>query len=292
MKCPKCGGEIPAFDLRPNCKHCGVNIMYFTQQEGLIRDAKRTELEGAAARMIIARVKAEFIGSKLAVLRMVFSILAAAALLVPFITVKFNVPLFDGAISVGLIGLIQGFQNGLLMKTPQLLGSVLFAKPALAALIPAAFLAVVAVLDLVILGALIVGFLNLTKSARVMKITALIGVIVSLAAHAAVILMKVFTPDTATAQVSLFPGDAGGAAVCFIVFLILFFLNREILKRGIEPVYRENDIKRREILKQVRAGKVDLDSLSLPVLESEEEREERMKALEEALKAEEEGKEL
>jgi hypothetical protein len=42
----------------------------------------------------------------------------------------------------------------------------------------------------------------------------------------------------------------------------------------------------------VRAGEVDLDSLPLPVFESEEERAERIKALEEALKAEEEGKEI
>ena len=32
MKCPKCGGEIAFYDLRPNCKHCGVNIFYYTQE--------------------------------------------------------------------------------------------------------------------------------------------------------------------------------------------------------------------------------------------------------------------
>ena len=53
-----------------------------------------------------------------------------------------------------------------------------------------------------------------------------------------------------------------------------------------------HDVKRRELLRQYRAGKLDLDKLTLPVLESEEERAERLKALEEALKAEEEGKEL
>ena len=72
----------------------------------------------------------------------------------------------------------------------------------------------------------------------------------------------------------------------------MFFINRLMLKKGIEPEFRENDMKRRDLLKQVRAGKVDLDSLPLPVFESEEERAERLKALEEALKAEEEGKEL
>jgi len=65
-----------------------------------------------------------------------------------------------------------------------------------------------------------------------------------------------------------------------------------MLKRGIEPTYKENDVKRRELLHQYRAGQLDLDSLTLPVMESEEERAERLKALEEALKAEEEGKEL
>ena len=65
-----------------------------------------------------------------------------------------------------------------------------------------------------------------------------------------------------------------------------------LAKNGIEPTYSENDIKRKELLKKVRAGEVDLDSLPLPIFESEEEHEERMKALEEALKAEEEGKEL
>ena len=49
MHCPKCNGEIPFYDIRPNCKHCGVNIWYYTQQRDLARDAKRTELEGFEA---------------------------------------------------------------------------------------------------------------------------------------------------------------------------------------------------------------------------------------------------
>ena len=75
MKCPKCGGEIPFYDLKPNCRHCGVNIMYYTQEAGLIRDAKRTELEGAVARMVIARVKAAFIGGKLQIFRVYAALL-------------------------------------------------------------------------------------------------------------------------------------------------------------------------------------------------------------------------
>ena len=288
MKCPKCGGEIPFYDLKPNCKHCGVNIMYYSQHEGLIRDAKRSELESAVARMIISRIKTQFIGSKLAIARLAVTLLAAAALCAPFIETRFHVPMFEGSFSVGIIGLIQGFQNGLLMKTPELLGSALFAKPTLASLVPAAFFVVIAVLDVLILAALIVGFLKLTESARFMKRTALVGMIVSCLAQVVVFVMKFTTADSETASVKL----GFGALAALAMFLAVFLLNGAMLKKGIEPVFRENDPKRRDLLKKVRKGEVDLDSLPLPIFESDEERAERMKALEEALAAEEEGKEL
>lgn len=287
MKCPKCGGEIPAFDLRPNCKHCGVNIMYYTQEAGLMRDAKRTELESAVARMVIARVKAAFIGSRLVIARMIAVLAAVAALLVPFGGAHYTVPFYDGKLSVGIIGLIQGFQNGLIMHSPQFLSSALFAKQTLAAVISAAFLLVIAVLDVVIFAALLLGFTNLTKTTRIIKNVSLLGAIVAFAAQIASLILKFSIADTGTARVT--PGF-GGLAAC-AMFLVLFFLNDALLKKGIEPTYRENDIKRKELLRKVRAGEVDLDELPLPVFESEEEREERMKALQEALRAEEEGRE-
>ena len=288
MKCPKCGGEIAMFDLKPNCKHCGVNIMYYTQEADLARDAKRTELEGAVARMVIARVKANFIGGKLQIARMVFVLIAAAALLVPFSGVRFSMPFFDDTLSFGLIGLIGAFKNGLLLKLPALLSGALISKQALAATVPAAFMLVIVILDLISAGAFLLGFLDLTKSTRVMRNTALVGAAVSLLSQIAAVVMKLVTKDTAHASVVL----GFGALVSMALFVVLFLLNRALLQKGIEPDFRENDLKRKELLKKVRAGEVDLDSLSLPIFESEEEHEERMKALEEALKAEEEGKEL
>ena len=288
MKCPKCGGEIPFYDLKPNCRHCGVNVLYYTQEEGLIRDAKRTELEGAAARMVIARVKAQFIGSKLVIVRLAFSILAVAALLVPFAGVQYNAPLLHQELSLGIIGLIQSFMNGFAMKTPQLLQSSLFAKQTAAAMIPAGFMVVIVVLDLLIAAALLVGFLKLTESARFMNNASLAGAIVSVATQIAVCVVYFTTPQAETARFMI----GFGALAALAMFLVLFFLNRKILNKGIEPEFKENDVKRRELLKKVRAGEVDLDSLPLPVFESEEEHEARMKALEEALLAEEEGKEL
>ena len=288
MKCPKCGGEIAFYDLKPNCKHCGVNIMYFTQEEGLSRDAKRTELEGAAARIVIARIKTEFIGSKLAIVRMIFSVLSAVALLVPFGGAKYTAPFFNESFSVGILGLIKGFQNGMLTDLPSFLRSSVFGGATKAALAPAAFFAVVLLLDLLIVAALLLGFLNLTKSAKLMQNAALIGAVVCVAGQITAVVVKFTAEKSTAAEVTL----GFGALAAMAVFLVLFFLNRAMLKKGIEPVYRPNDIKRKEMLKKVRAGEVDLDSLPLPIFESDEERAERIKALEEALKAEEEGKEL
>ena len=140
--------------------------MYYTQEEGLTRDAKRTELEGAAARMVIARVKAAFIGSRLAIARLIAVVLAVGALAVPFAAVKFDLPLFSGGFSAGLVGLIMSFTNGLAMKLPAFLGSPLLGKSTLAAAVPAGCLFVLALLDVAIFAALLLSFLNLTKSAN------------------------------------------------------------------------------------------------------------------------------
>ena len=288
MKCPKCGGEIPFYDLKPKCSHCGVNILYYTQNEGLMRDAKRTELEGAAARMIIARVKANFIGSKIVIVRLVMTLLMVAALLVPFGSVHFHAAFFDNTVSAGLIGVIRLFTDGLFTHLFSFAGSALFGTHAAALFLPLCLLIVVAVFDIIIAVTLLLGFLDLTGSINILKKTSLIGAIVAAAGQIAVIAMSFIVKDTEFASYKF----GFGALVCAAMLLVSFFINRIILKKGIEPVYKENDIKRRDMLKRVRAGEVSLDSLPLPVFESEDEREERLKALEEALLAEEEGKEL
>ena len=287
MHCPKCGGKIPFYDLKPNCKYCGVNIMYFTQNEGLARDAKRTELEAAAARMVIARVKANFIGGRLQIARIIALALAAAALLIPFCSVRYTAPFFDATFSVGLIGLISAAGDGLLLHLPAFLGSTLFARQTLAAAVPAAMLVLLAVLDLVLFAVWLLGFLNLTRSTKLLRNAAAVGAVLCLLSQAATVILRLTTPDSACASVQI----GFGALASLTMYLLLFFLNRALLQKGAEPQYREHDPKRKEMLRKVRKGEVNLDDLPLPVYESEKEREERLRALEEALHAEEEGRE-
>ena len=161
MHCPKCGGEIPFYDLRPNCSHCGVNIMYYSQHAGLTEDAKRTELEAAAARMVIARIKAAFIGSKEAIARLVLTLGAVAVLLLPFASVNYTVPFFDKTLSAGLLGVILGIIDGVLLKVPSFLQSALFSTHTKAFLLPAGIMAVLLLLGLVILAVYLISFLRL-----------------------------------------------------------------------------------------------------------------------------------
>ncbi len=288
MKCPKCGGEINLFDLRPNCRHCGVNIMYFTQHEGLVRDAKRTELESAVARMVIARIKASFISGKLQIMRFIAVIASVCALMIPFIGVHYKLPFFDKKFSIGLINLIQSFGDGMLMKQLDFIKSAVFSKFAIAEAAVLLLFIIIVLINLLIFGAFCIGFINLTKSTIFMKRVSLAGAVVALITQIAVIVIRFAVPGNNYAGISF----GFGAAAAFALFVIMYLLNKALLKKGIEPTYREFDPKRKEVLKKVRSGEIDIDSLTLPVFESEEEREERVKALEEALKIEEEGKEL
>lgn len=289
LQCPKCGGHIPFYDIRPNCKHCGVNIWYYSQQTELSRDAKRTELEGAAARMVIARIKAAFIGSKIAIVRLVITLGAIAILLLPFGSVKFAAPFFERTYSAGLLGVIMGFVHGTIPKFPVYLQTTMFSGYAKAFLLPAGVLAVLVLLGGLIFAAYLFSFLRLEIMTKIVKVSALIGAIVALTGQIAVLVMTYVFPMPETPSAEFHVG--WGGFVIAAVWFVLFLINLMMLKNGIEPTYRENDIKRRELLKKFHAGELDLDSLSLPVMESEEERTQRLKALEEALKAEEEGKE-
>ena len=282
MKCPKCGGEIPFYDLKANCKHCGVNIYYYSQDALLARDAKRTELEAGVARMVIARIKASFIGGGLQIARMVFVIATIASLLLPIGAVKFHLPFYEDALSAGWIGLVQAIQSGLLLKTPDLLKSALLQPQTIAGLIFFACLFVLLLIGLIILAIYLLSFFNLKRSTKMMKNWAFAGFIAGLLAQVGAVVAKFITPDSPLASVSL----GFGGLLCGALFLVQFLLNKAILKKGIEPVYREYDPKRRDLLKLVRRGEVDLDELPLPVFESEEEHEARMKALESTVKEE------
>ncbi|GEM_PF-403534 len=283
MKCPKCGAEIAFYDLKANCRHCGVNILYYTQDYELERDAKMTELDNAAARMVVAKIKASFIGSLLAIVRMILIVGSICAMMIPFCSVTYKLPFYEEKLSEGLIGLIQSFRNGLLMSLLSFFKSSLFSKATLGAAIVLVIFALIAVIDVVMLLIYLLSFLKPDKMTKIIRNASVAACALSLIAQIAAFVCKAaIVPQNAYTAFSV---GFGGAA-CFVLHLVLIFIENKMLKKGVEPVYREFDPKRKELRKKIKKGEVDLDDLPLPIFESEDEHAQRMKEFEQAMEEE------
>lgn len=81
--CPNCGRRLRFTDWRPDCPDCGVNLNYFKANERLLADSEKAEREHALFQPRVDRGKAAYAGSKLAVLRIVFTLLPVGALFLP-----------------------------------------------------------------------------------------------------------------------------------------------------------------------------------------------------------------
>lgn len=258
--------------------------MIYTQEEDLARDAKRAELEFANARIIVAKIKAAFIKGAFPIIRMIFIFLLAGALLLPVASVTFSAPLFRQGISLSALGIYQLFGNGVLNLIPDFAKSTLFADATKSILLIAGIYLVALLLSIALLFLELLSFINIQKTAKAMAVISVIGAGLSVALAAVVFTLK--------AKQSFVEFDKGfGSFAVLFCFIVYFVCNLKISKSEIKLDLRENDLERRDTLRKVRSGEINLDELSLPVFESEKEKEERLKALEEALKKEEEGKE-
>lgn len=100
--CPKCGGRLKLTDWKPNCPHCGVNMVYYGMEERLLLDADKAEAEHARTQPKIDRIKAATIGSPLSIVRLVLSLVPIGGLFLPLATLAFQAPYasFSGNINV------------------------------------------------------------------------------------------------------------------------------------------------------------------------------------------------
>ena len=74
-----------------------------------------------------------------------------------------------------------------------------------------------------------------------------------------------------------------GLIITVLMFTAVFIVNLLLWKKGIHPVYDEGVVERVAIYKQVKAGKINIDDLPQPVIETETTRK-----IDEAIRAEEE----
>ncbi len=155
--CPKCGKHLKITDWKQHCPHCGGNIVIYDIQERLMKDADIAEVQYYHFQKKIDRLKASFVGSRLAVVRIFTSLIPILAIVVPFFKCSFAEPFvpFEGYFSLfSLLDILDKFNFdailGLLSNSDGKLPLVLF------------LLAIALILVTVVL--LLVRFLCLTMS--------------------------------------------------------------------------------------------------------------------------------
>lgn len=128
--CPKCSHHLKLTDWRQKCPYCGANIVLYDQQERLMQDADKAEVQYYHFQKKIDRMKASFAGSKLTVARIILSVLPLLpAVLCPLMNVSFSGPFFAESKAINGIELynyISGMDFDALFAC---LGSSIVGKP-------------------------------------------------------------------------------------------------------------------------------------------------------------------
>ena len=83
--CPHCGRRLRLADWRPTCPGCGVNLNYYDANQRLLDESEKAEKEHALFQPKVDRAKAAYAGSKLAILRIVLTLLPVGALFLPLV---------------------------------------------------------------------------------------------------------------------------------------------------------------------------------------------------------------
>ena len=93
--CPKCGGHLKMVDWKQYCPHCNCNIVLYDIQERLMQDADKAEVQHYHFQKRINRMKAAFMGSKLAITRIFTSLIPIVAIVVPWLKGEFKAPFVE-----------------------------------------------------------------------------------------------------------------------------------------------------------------------------------------------------
>ena len=248
--------------------------MYYTQEEELALDARKTELEFARARVFVARLKAAFVSGKLAVARMAAMVFIILCLLFPFGTLSMQLPFFNKDITLSALGFYGLFTNGMLNHIFEL-PVVGVASDVFILEIAAAVTYILMVLTGVAIFAVwLLSFINLRKCNKILMalsgVAAGFDIITMVLVIMAVIFSQQYTVITAA--------FGAGGIVALVAFGLFAFINLKMYKENAEIVIKDVDLKRIEIAKKVKAGEIKLEDLPMPIFETEEEKQARINA--------------
>lgn len=104
-QCPKCGETLRLYQWRPECPHCGVNMVYYDSNGRLLKETEQAEIEHAKSQPRIDRLKAATIGSPQAIIRLILSVLPLGALFLPL------GGLYSGQLTINAISMYKHLSN-------------------------------------------------------------------------------------------------------------------------------------------------------------------------------------
>ncbi len=283
--CPKCNGKLKITNLSANCPHCGVNLLYYDIDKRLLADADAAESESALFSKKLARSKAAFVGSPLAITRIVLTVLPIGALFLPLVKGAVNAPGITKTFSVGalqLYSLISGMDFDALFAFfgSNLLGNAFVSY--FVSMIAIVLAALAALLGLIFL------FLACSPHGKARSIffpsLGLVATIVSMVMFSSFNsgISEVF-PAALTASFGI------GAYLLVATFAALLIINIVICIVGIPIVYKEKfvgGIPADRYFEAVAAGE-DVEAIRRQIIEEKKAKEEPEKAAE----AEKEGEE-
>ncbi len=264
-KCPKCGRRLRITDVSQFCPGCGVNMRFYNFEENFIREAKLAELSQAGLKVKLRNLKYSFSGSSLVTAKLTVMLLPLLSLLIPSGNISITLPFVTSEAHFGILGIVNIVTGGSLNYILQMCSSAV--EGAQFSALRNALLGFVAVALFSVFCFLFsfFGFISIKNMQKITTVTAGLGII---AAITDIILISVF--NSAAADSLILTGSFGfGLVVTVLMFAAVFAVNHLLWKNGIHPVYDEGVEERVRIYKEVKAGRINIDDLSQPVVETE-----------------------
>lgn len=285
--CPKCGKKLHIYNVSQFCPECGTNMTFYGFAETFIKEAKMAELSQANVHVKVKRLKAAYIGSKLAIARLVVMLLPAVAFLIPAGSFGLNIPFAGDNFDFSGLGIYNLFNAGGLDYLLSLISSPFAGADAKALMIALAVYALAALTAVVILLLSLLCFISYKNMQKITAVASAIGLVETVAT---IVLFKGFVSDVTSGlgdkTSGLFTATFSGIGlfVLLLMFAVVFAVNLLLWIKGIPVEYGEGMEERTEIYKKVKNGTINVDDLPQPVVETEETRK-----IEEAIKKEEEA---
>ena len=183
-QCPKCGKKLKFTDVSQFCPSCGVNMRFVNFEENFYKEAKYAELSQANMHVKVRHMKAAFVGSKLAIARLVVMLLPLVSLLIPAGSFAFSLPYKEAGYAFSALGVFGLFNEGGFDYVMKMTGSAVDAATFTALRTALFTYAAVAVIAVVILFMSILCFISYRNMQKIIAVTAAIGIVCSLAGAA------------------------------------------------------------------------------------------------------------